>query len=222
MARGRGRFQDLNSDMANSLEGSSRLGQIARILVERASPAVIRVAGTEAEVAIAQRLRGRAILERGFAPTDDLVDGREVSEGDDWAIHLLALIGDEPVGTCRLIFSEHDRPLPVEALEMWTAVPRPVVELGRVVVVPGHGPSQHALTAALIGKAWLEITARGYERICGTATVAMLRLYRRLGFLLTVNGPPALISGEDRYPFVFEPNPETTAALVARHSVEDF
>jgi hypothetical protein len=210
--------------MHDALDGASPLGQVAITLIERARPAVICVAGSEADVEAAQRLRGRAIMERGWAPTNDLVDGREVSDGDDRALHLLALIGDEPVGTCRLVFSEDNRPLPVEAegdwsAEIWSAFPRPVVEMGRVVVMGGHGPSQHALTAALIGKAWLEITARGYGRICGTATVAMLRLYRRLGFVLTVIGPKALISGEDRYPVVFEPNAEATAAVIARHSI---
>ena len=219
MAPGRGRVQNLNRDMAHALDTSSRLGQVARTLIDRASPAVIRVARNEAEVVAVQRLRGRAIVERGWAQADDLVDDREVSEGDDRAVHLVALFEDEPVGTCRMIFSDYDRPLPVEALETWAAIPRPVVELGRVVVVPGHGFSQHALTAGLIGAAWLEITARDHQRICGTATVAMLRLYRRLGFLLTVIGPPAVIAGEERYPVLFEPNPETTAAITARHSM---
>jgi N-acyl-L-homoserine lactone synthetase len=69
--------------------------------------------------------------------------------------------------------------------------------------------------AGLIGAAWLELRANGYARISGTVSAPMLRLFRRLGFLVTVIGPEVHTFGEIRYPIVFEPTAEAASAAGA-------
>lgn len=186
----------------------ARIDSIAALLVERSQPAIIRLATTGAEIEAAQRLRGEALLERGWASDADLVDGREVDADDGRATHILALLDDLPIGTCRLIFPAPGRPVPMEQRDGATHLPVQAVEVGRVVVAGPTGGVERSLTAALIGKAWLEIRVRGYRRICGTVSAGVLRLYRRLGFLVQVIGPSVTIFGQERFPILFEPTDE--------------
>lgn len=136
-----------------------------------------------------------------------LNDGRDQDVADARADHILAFLGDEPIGTCRLIYPAKAHPLPSEA-----------VEVGRVVVIRPTVQEHRSVLAGLIGAAWLELRAKGYCRISGTVSAPMLRLYRRLGFVLQVVGPPVNTLGEERFPILFEPSSEAADMAVARHS----
>jgi hypothetical protein len=70
--------------------------------------------------------------------------------------------------------------------------------------------------AGLIARAWLELRAQGYWRICGIVSAPMLRLYRRMGFLVSVVGPQVLTYREDRFPILFEPE-AAAATLIERY-----
>ena len=184
----------------------AQLDQTAAALIERAAPATIRLAGGAADVAIAQRLRGAAVIARGWLHPDALPDGREEDADDDRAVHLLAFRGDTPVGTCRLLYPAADA-----TGWAWDAP-----FLGRIAVVDPQGRAQRAIASALIGRAWLEIRAKGYCRIAGLTSVPMLRLLRRMGFVVRVVGPPVRSFGEDRVPMLFEPGPLSDSAPNAR------
>ncbi len=204
--------------MTDQNESIARLDTVAAALVARARPTIYRITNDRADVEAAQRLRGRAVLEQGWARPDELPDGREVDVDDDRAAHILAILDTEPIGTCRLFYPEPGRVLPMEQAPGVTRLPKVCVELGRMVVIHAVERERRSVLAGLIGAAWLELRARGHARVCGTASTPMLRLYRRLGFVLHIVGPPVTTFGEERYPILFEPNPETAAVAAARNS----
>src|SRR5687768_1852260 len=86
----------------------ARLDETPAALIERAAPATIRLAVGDEDVAIAQRLRGAAVIARGWSEPDELTDGRESDADDDRAVHLLAGRGFTPVGTCRILYPATD------------------------------------------------------------------------------------------------------------------
>jgi N-acyl-L-homoserine lactone synthetase len=204
------------SNPTNSLEW---IDAVAATLVTRARPTTFSIATDRSEVEAAQRLRALAVVERGWVQADELPEGREEDADDDRAVHILATLDDEPIGTCRLIFPEPGRLLPMEATLGATRVPKEAVEIGRVVVVHPVARAQRSVMAGLIGTAWLELRANGYERICGTVSAPILRMYRRLGFVVEVLGPPVTTFGEERFPILFEASPEAAAVATARYSL---
>jgi len=213
LAEGRHRHSGLTSVVEDS-PALSRIDAIAAALVERARPVAFRLAKTQAEVAIAQRLRGRAMVEQGWIDPDSLTDGRDEDADDGRATHILAFLGDEPVGTCRLVYPERGHRLPMEKAA-GARLPVAAVEVGRIVVT--HGRSHGSVVAGLIASAWLELRAHGHRRICGSVSAGILRLYRRLGFLVQVVGPPVRTFGEDRHPILFEPSHEAAAVAADRY-----
>jgi len=172
----------------------TNLDAIASALVERALPVTVRQTAGPADVAIAQRLRGAAILQRGWSGPETLIDGRDVDPDDDRAVHLLAVRGDRAVGACRLLYPEG------------ATAPSEPVFLGRLTVIDPEHRAQGSVAGALIGRSWLEIRARGYSRIAGLTSAPMLRLLRRMGFGVRVVGPPIRHFREDRAPIVFGPS----------------
>lgn len=204
--------------MTDENESLSRIDGIAAALVARARPATYRIAEARSEVEVAQRLRGLAVLKQGWAKADDLTDGRERDSDDDRAVHILAMLGDQPIGTCRLIYPDDGESLAPRTLPTATRLPSEAVEVGRVVVIHPVAREQRSVLAGLIGYAWLELRAQGYQRIRGTVSAPILRLFRRLGFVVQVVGPPVNTFGEVRYPILFEPSPEAATAAAAIHS----
>lgn len=165
---------------------------------------------------MAQRLRGHAILSRGWAGPEDLIDGREVDADDARAVHLLAFRGETPVGTCRLLCPAPGRPLALDGPSGETRLPEDAAHLGRIVVIDPEPHAGRSVAAALIGRAWLEVRAHGSCRIAGLASAPMLRLLRRMGFTVRVVGPPVHWFGEDRVPMLFEPETDHRS-LAARY-----
>jgi N-acyl-L-homoserine lactone synthetase len=194
----------------------ARIDAIARLLIERNSPVTFRVAIHPSEVAAAQRLRGQAMVDQGWAHERDLSEGRDEDADDQRATHVLATLGDQLIGTCRLVYPEEGRLLPMEA-DSGHRLPEPAAEVGRVVVIDPDGRRHRSVTAGLIAFAWLELRAHGHDRLCGRVSAGVLRLYRRLGFVVRVLGPPAPSLGEDRIPIVFEPTHDAAKAATERH-----
>ena len=147
------------------------------------------------------------MVKQGWVRPADLHDGRDLDADDALAVHILALLIDEPIGTCRLIYPDEARLPAAEA-----------VEVGRLVVIRSVAREQRSVLAGLIGAAWLELRAHGHQRIRGTVSAPVLRLYRRLGFVVQVVGPPVKTLGEERFPILFEPTSEAAAVAAARHS----
>ena len=195
-----------------------RIDAVAATLVARAKPIEFRLAADSADMQTAQRIRAQALLARGRATADELPDGREVAEGDERAVHILAEVRGRPIGTCRLIFPEAGRLLPMEERVGGAGLPRPCVELGRLAVLDQPGAGHGPVMAGMIGAAWLEARRRGEHRICGTVSFAMLRLTRRLGFVLEVLGPEVELLGEPHLPIIFEPTGVVAAAAEAGSS----
>ena len=204
--------------MTDKNESVGRIDTIAAALVARAGPTTFRVAVDRADVEAAQRLRGLAVLDRGWAQTTDLTDGREEDADDDRAVHILATLSDEPIGTCRLIYPEEGRLLPMEQVRGASRLPNDAVEVGRVVVIHSVAREQRTVLTGLIGSAWLELRAHGHQHICGIVSAPMLRLFRRLGFVVHVVGPVVTTFGEERYPILFEPTSEAAAVVETRHA----
>lgn len=219
VAEGRARPQALTGVADCVPDPLARHDATARALVELAAPATFRLATNDADVVAAQGLRGQAVLEQGWATADTLNEGLEQDADDDRATHLLAFRGRTLIGTCRLIYSEEGRLLPMEHTA-GIRLPQAAVEVGRVVIIDSTGRDQRAITAGLIARAWLELRARGQCRICGTVSAPMLRLLRRMGFLVRIVGPQVTTFGEDRCPVLFEPEP-ATATLIARYGDVD-
>ena len=217
LAQGRRRRNDLTTTVAGNTPAPARIDSIAAALVERAAPVLLHVA-TPTEIAIAQRLRGSAMVEQGWIDPDALADGRDEDVDDALATHILAFLDTLPVGTCRLVYPGPGRLLPMERAPGATRVTSSAVEVGRVVVRDGVGARHGSVTAALIAAAWLELRSHGYHRVCGTVSAGILRLYRRLGFLVEVVGPPVETYGEERYPVVFEPTDAAAAMAGGRHA----
>jgi N-acyl-L-homoserine lactone synthetase len=193
----------------------ARIDAVAAALVERARPITYRLATNPADVEVAQRLRGRAVVEQGWAHEHELIDGRETDADDSRATHILATLDGNPIGTCRMIYPEDGRLLPMEQASDRVRVPQVAVEVGRIVVINSTAATPRSVTAGLIASAWLELRAHGYKRICGIVSAPMLRLFRRLGFLVHVVGPPVETFGEVRFPILFEPDPEAAEAAAA-------
>jgi hypothetical protein len=189
------------SDVLRSIDA------VAAALVERAAPATIRLAAGPGDLEIAQRLRGTAVLDRGWAEPEALIDGRDADADDARAIHLLAFRDGRAVGTCRLL-------RPASGSDTW---PADAAFLGRIVVIDPGGGRDRAVAAGLIGRAWLEARAAGCVRLAGSTTAGMLRLLSRMGFAVRVTGPAIRHAGEARFPMLFEPDAAAHAVLVARH-----
>lgn len=67
------------------------------------SPFRYRVAAEEADREVAYRLRGQAVLERGWCTAADLPGGLERDEHDDRAIQVVGWDGDVAMSTGRVV-----------------------------------------------------------------------------------------------------------------------
>ncbi len=217
LAQGQPHHSGLTIGVGGDASALARIDAIAAALVERSAPVTFRVATTAAEIAIAQRLRGSAMVDQGWVQSEELADGRDEDVDDGRATHILASLDGAIIGTCRLIYPEPGCLLPMEKVPDARRVPAAAVEVGRVVVLHPLARRHGSVMAALIAAAWLELRANGYRRICGTVSAGILRLYRRVGFLVRVVGPPVDMFGEVRYPILFEPNEAAAAMAAGRH-----
>src|SRR5690606_25438697 len=137
------------------------------------------------------------VLAHGWASPGDLPGGIERDEFDDVATHLAAWDGATLVATGRLVYPAPGRTFPTEAHFEFTCEDRElVVNLDRMAVAPGYADPGHRLFIALAYASWLEIRPRGFHTFLGVISPAVARIYRRVGWDVTVLGPPREYWGE--------------------------
>jgi N-acyl-L-homoserine lactone synthetase len=175
-------------------------------MLEATSSIRFEVAETPAEREAIYRLRYQTIIERGWAQPGNYPDGLELDAYDDRAVPIVGWHGDTLVATARIVFPTLGQALPTEADHNIKIEPQgQAADISRTIVVPAYSEGQHRVSAALMGRCMLEILARGYYVISGSATLPMTRLYRRLGYVFTILGEPKHVWGEQRYPIRFDP-----------------
>lgn len=165
------------------------------------SPFEYRLAADQVERDVAYRLRGRAVLDRGWRTADDLPDGRECDAYDERAIHVLGWDGDVPVCTGRLVLPPS---LPTE--ELCGIVVEPageVVDVGRMCVASSHQSLEHAAFIGLMCRLYLEMRAQGFSVACGMMSAPARVLVAHLGLRLELLGEERMYWNEPRAPVRF-------------------
>jgi N-acyl-L-homoserine lactone synthetase len=183
-------------------------------LLEATSPIRFEVAQTPAAREAIYRLRYQTVIERGWARPEDYPDGLEIDAYDERSVSVGGWDGGKLVASARIVFPAVGQLLPTEADYAITIEPQgQVADISRTVVVPAYSECSHRVSAALLGQCLLEILARGYYTISGSATRPMTRLYRRLGYVFTILGAAQQVWGEERYPIRFDPVASAAAQL---------
>ena len=181
------------------------LHKIAAHALAQAAPIRFAIAQTPAELEAVYRLRYNAVIERGWAAPEEFPTGLEQDAFDDRGLHIAAWDAGTLAGALRLIFPAPGQLLPTEEDFSIRIEPQgQVVEVGRVIVARSHSDSRHRIFAALTARACLEISTRGFCYACGAANRSMLRLYRQIGYHVTLFGPAHAYWGELRQPVRFD------------------
>jgi len=170
------------------------------------APIKFRTAQSNAEREAVYRLRYNAVIEHGWLPPAALPGGIERDDYDEAALHVTGWDGNTLAASSRLILPRPGLILPTEKAFDLRVEPRGrVVDASRFVVARTYSGSEHRVLAVLLAKTWLVMREHGYEMACAAfAAPAMLRVYRRMGFHVTVLGPARPYWGEDRYPLLFD------------------
>jgi N-acyl-L-homoserine lactone synthetase len=178
---------------------------VARHVVERARPvrfARVRGVGTLDAVL---RLRFRTVVEEGWAPAGEFPDGVERDGYDDEALHIAGWQGRRLAAAARIVLPRPGRLLPTEETFSLEIEPRgKVVDWSRLVVAPPFRGSGRRVLHGLLGACWLETRSHGYAAVCAADSPAMIRLYRSLGFEISVLGASQAHWREERFPVRFE------------------
>jgi N-acyl-L-homoserine lactone synthetase len=184
----------------------TRIDSLAPALIRRAAPVRFALATTPAKREAVFRLRAATVVERGWAPAAAFPDGLERDRHDDSAMLIAGWDGDTIAAAARLVFPTEGIRLPTE--EAFDLVAEPagrIVNLDRMVVARAWSDPGHRVFIGLAARCWLELRGHGYHLWIGTDTPAMLRLYRRIGWTVTVLGPSRQYWGVERLPCRFDP-----------------
>lgn len=118
------------------------------------------------ELAEALGVRARVFVDEQRIPVEEEIDRYDAAPTGSDALHVLARIGDTPVGAARLLLdAPQDGP----------------VHLGRVAVLAEW--RHHGVGNALMARLHEEARARGYRSIEISAQVSALPFYERLGYV---------------------------------------
>jgi predicted GNAT family N-acyltransferase len=181
--------------------GLDALDALAQLLLARAAPAQFDVAASDDQQEAAYRLRFDTVVEEGWATPADYPDGLERDEFDAGAVHVLGRRDGRLIAVARLVFPAPGRPLPTELEFDLTMQPvGGVVDIGRAIIVKDYRSAEHVLFGGLLARCWLEIRARGFERLCGAASARRLERYQQFGLPLRILGPSRRYWAEDRHP----------------------
>lgn len=180
--------------------------RVARRTVARAGFVRFTLARTPAERAAVHRLRYLTCIEQGWLRPEDCPDGLERDRYDEHALHLVGWVDDVLACTTRIVLPAPGRSLPLQDIcpVLDLGPTDRLVEVDRTIVAPAFRSKEHHVFMALLGRVWLELTARGYDRVCCFLATGMVGLYRRLGFEVTLLGPACDYFGEARYPACLE------------------
>jgi hypothetical protein len=187
---------------------AERLDRAAANCVARAAGQgiAIRLATNDAERRAALRLRYEAVIRHGWERPEAFPDGLESEPDDDDAVHLLAWVGERPVGNSRIVLPRPGRPLPLEIEYGLRVEPLgKVVQLDRVCVDREASHGAPIVLIAMLSGAWAELRRQGYAICAGLNTASMLRIYRRVGIDPQILGSAQVSWNEMRYPVLFSP-----------------
>lgn len=176
--------------------------ETARRWTRRAQPVDFSLALTAPERSRIYSQRCSAVTMRGWAKLTEYSNGQDRDGFDEVATHIQGVVNDMLVASARIIFPSNSHGLPLLASHQIDFDPSDkYVEVGRVVVTPGHlTVPRRFLFAALIGQVLIETLGACYDRILAVADEGMLRLYRRLGIDSKIVGRPQVTFGKQRYP----------------------
>ena len=172
---------------------------ITRMLAR--SPFDYRVAADGAEREIAYRLRGGAVLDRGWCTAADLPGGMERDKYDDRAIQVIGWDGDVAMSTGRVVLPPG---LPTEEACGLIVEPRgEVVDVGRMCVAPSHQGLEHAAFIGLMCRLYLVMREHGYGVACGMMSVPARAMMSLFGLRLEILGAERTHWNESRAPVRF-------------------
>ena len=172
---------------------------ITRMLAR--SPFDYRVAADDSEREIAHRLRGGAVLDRGWCTADDLPGGMERDRYDDHAIQVIGWDGDVAMSTGRVVLPPG---LPTEEACGLVVEPRgEVVDVGRMCVAHTHQSLEHAALIGLMCRLYLAMREQGFAVACGMMSVPARAMMGLFGLRLEILGPERMYWNESRAPVRF-------------------
>jgi hypothetical protein len=172
---------------------------ITRMLAR--SPFDYRVAAEDSEREIAYRLRGSAVLDRGWCTAGDLLDGMERDGYDDRAIHVIGWDGDVAMSTGRVVLPPG---LPTEEACEIVVEPRgEVVDVGRMCVAPSYQSLEHAALIGLMCRLYLAMREHDFAVACGMMSVPARAMMGLFGLQLEILGPERTYWNEPRAPVRF-------------------
>ena len=165
------------------------------------SPFCYRVAAGDADREVAYRLRGQAVLERGWCTAADLPGGLERDEYDGRAIQVVGWDGDVAMSTGRVVLPPG---LPTEEACGIIVEPRGgVVDVGRMCVARSHQSLEHAAFIGLMCRLYLVMRENGFAVACGMMSAPARALVGFLGVRLEILGPERTYWNEPRAPVRF-------------------
>ena len=172
---------------------------ITRMLAR--SPFDYRVAAEDSEREIAYRLRGSAVLDRGWCTAGDLLDGMERDGYDDRAIQVIGWDGDVAMSTGRVVLPPG---LPTEEACEIVVEPRgEVVDVGRMCVAPSYQSLEHAALIGLMCRLYLAMREHDFAVACGMMSVPARAMMGLFGLQLEILGPERTYWNEPRAPVRF-------------------
>lgn len=190
----------------NHNEALAAVDALARKALDWVAPIRFGVAQTDSEREAVYRLRYEAVIEHGWMRPEDLPDGLERDSYDNHAVYIVGWDGDKLATSSRLILPDPSLVLPTEQIFDLRVEPRArVVDAGRFVVARQYSSIEHRVLAVLLAKTWLVMRECGYEKACAAfASNSMIRVYRHMGFQVSVLGPPRFYWGTQRFPILFD------------------
>ena len=175
---------------------------LARSLLERATPVRFELAHTPEDLAAVFALRYRVSVEQGWLRPEDMPGGVERDEYDDQ--HAAQIAGWDRstlAATARVVYPLAGRPLPTEAAFGITIEPiGGVVDAGRLIVAPDYRDGEHRVLGGLAAAIWRAMSARGFRWAAVAISDPMIDLCRTLGFDVGILGSSRRYWGEDRRP----------------------
>jgi hypothetical protein len=160
-----------------------------------------RVAADDSEREIAYRLRGNAVLDRGWCVADDIPGGMERDEHDDRAVQVIGWDGDVAMSTGRVVLPPG---LPTEEACGLVVEPRGgVVDVGRMCVARSHQGLEHAALIGLMCRLYLVMREHGFRFACGMMSAPARTLMGLFGLQLELLGPERTYWNESRAPVRF-------------------
>ena len=160
-----------------------------------------RVAASGSEREIAYRLRGSAVLDRGWCTAGDLPGGMECDGYDDRAVQVIGWDGDVAMSTGRVVLPPG---LPTEEACGLVVEPRGgVVDVGRMCVAPSHQSLEHAAFIGLMCRLYLVMREHGFQFACGMMSAPARAMMSLFGLQLEILGAERTYWNEPRVPVRF-------------------